>query len=149
MKTVYDALKDDPRTKVIHNDRRAMSIQRGFVRDQYARGFVRDQYAMVHILILQRAGKFVTVFTQLPENSGVSVTNCIEILIKKISEEYQIPLSDCLWVERYTGDPRHGDTYDIVALLNPDEFLAPDWQPSSLGEIVYRFIQMSGKDTIC
>jgi hypothetical protein len=52
-----------------------------------------------------KTNKFVVIFTELPDNTGSSVTNACEILIAETYDRYfadrNVPIENIIWIEEY------------------------------------------------
>jgi hypothetical protein len=44
-------------------------------------------------------GKYVFVVTEVPDNPGISVTNCAEHLATAMRKEYRLKPEDVIWIE--------------------------------------------------
>ncbi|MBX3005964.1 MAG: hypothetical protein KF821_09100 [Anaerolineales bacterium] len=79
-------------------------------------------------LFAAAAGQTVVVLTELPENTGASVTNVIEQLMHELSMVLSLP-ADVVWVEHYTDRRQGGDdaslaeSFALVELVNGE----PAW----------------------
>lgn len=81
------------------------------------------------------------VFTELPDNPGMCITNAIEHLAKLILSEYIAKISlarakaplDIQWFEHYPPTKRHDGNLSRVIFRAYDfvtgEFSHPEWQP--------------------
>jgi hypothetical protein len=74
-------------------------------------------------------GKHVFVATELPDNPGVSVTNCAEHLATAMREEYRLKPEDVIWIEHYPeAKDRRKESFDLVRFaVVGDTFRTPVW----------------------
>jgi antitoxin component of RelBE/YafQ-DinJ toxin-antitoxin module len=70
-----------------------------------------DKPAQCKIDIFKKEnGNIIVLATEIKGNSGTSVTNACELLMKQVIEEFEIPMEKLIWIEKYY-DEEH---YDIV-----------------------------------
>jgi hypothetical protein len=65
----------------------------------------REMKCDVSIYENPETNKFVVIFTELPDNTGASVTNACEVLISETYDRYfadkNISIEDIIWIEEY------------------------------------------------
>jgi len=66
----------------------------------------------------------MVICTQLPDNTGTSITNMAENLAAMVCDKYAIPMENLIWIEHYpAGFYRANDlaTYDLVTFELVDD----------------------------
>ena len=67
--------------------------------------------------LLERDGNTLVILTELPDNPGTSVTNCVEKIATKVLKEFRLDWHDITWIEHYPAASRGFDkkpSYDLV-----------------------------------
>jgi hypothetical protein len=91
----------------------------------------------------QPGDQYVVVITELAENPGQSVTNCVEQLAAEVIMAHALPSSETAFIEHYEKAERSGEseTYDLVTFAwgDPEPHLVggvwtiafgdPSWRP--------------------
>ncbi len=87
--------------------------------------------------------QYVVIITELAENPGQSVTNCVEQLAAEVIMKHALPSSETVFIEHYEDAERgsESETYDLVTFSRHDpkselhcgiwtiELGTPDWKP--------------------
>lgn len=101
-------------------------------------------------------GRTLVIATELPDNSGTSVTNAAEHLASFVCDSFGIAPGRLVWIEHYGASPgvRKDETYDLVtfeeskpqqihwlpAVLRhqpdgwPGHFAEPTWRPMTAAD---------------
>ncbi len=58
----------------------------------------------------------IVVITELPENRGMSVTNCCEFLAAYVANSFNVDPNKVVWVEHYPERDGLDETFDLVEL---------------------------------
>lgn len=80
--------------------------------------------------IIQYAGCYVVILTELPDNTGTSVTNYIENLADLLcGTNHELKRTDTIWIEHYSAREEHEETFDLVSfkILHNGKFESPRW----------------------
>lgn len=112
--------------------------------EDYEHPTPHNGYCRVRIYKPEEPGdQYVVVITELADNPGQSVTNCVEQLAAEIIMAHALPSSETVFVEHYEEAERGSDseTYDLVTFSRgvPETVLrggawtielgAPIWKP--------------------
>jgi hypothetical protein len=95
--------------------------------------------AICGVELFYNAGKNIIVFTELPENEGISVTNAFELIATQYYNwrglnKDQFPI---IWIEHYPASEDREETYDLVELeYKNHKFFGPFWKPISKEEFL-------------
>lgn len=91
------------------------------------------------IRIYEHQQKQVVIATELPDNTGTSITNCVENLAAIVIETFGLDFRRMIWIEHYPK-PSGEDTFDFVSFkvsLTPSkiaggasiaELVSPQWK---------------------
>lgn len=70
----------------------------------------------------QEAKQWVVISSEIKENKGQSITNCVETLFKKVCKYYEINPEKTTWIEHYNQesyeDKDREEEYSLVNLSN-------------------------------
>lgn len=94
-------------------------------------------------------GDQYVVITELANNPGQSVTNCVEQLAAEVIMKHALPSSETVFIEHYEEAKRgvESETYDLVTFSRDDpepelrcsvwtiELGAPVWKPLDRGSV--------------
>lgn len=85
--------------------------------------------AFCQVQIIKRGtyGKVnIAILTELPNNSGMSVTNACEYIATKLCQEHSLDPGHTIFIDHYPK--RQGEDYSIVSFSwNDGEASDPDW----------------------
>ena len=74
----------------------------------------------------------VVILSEIPQNTGTSVTNLVEQLAGRVVRHYGLASSRCLWVEHYERDHVLDDDFSLVTFAPGERgelFAYPAWSP--------------------
>ena len=75
-------------------------------------------------------GKYVFIATELPDNTGTSVTNYAEHLATAMRRQYGLKPEEVIWIEHYPeAKDRRKEDFDLVRFggIEGDSFRNPVW----------------------
>lgn len=76
-------------------------------------------------------GRTIVVLTELPENTGTSVTNMVEYLATEIYHSFLkgIPTQNIFWIEHYPERKPFPETFDrVIMTWDGQKFKNPKWE---------------------
>lgn len=86
--------------------------------------------ARCRVQVHRHEGQTVAIVTELPDNTGMSVTNAVEWLLPALAEQYGLP-DGTVWIEHYERLHGEPDTYDLVTLRGG----SPSWRRLALEQV--------------
>jgi hypothetical protein len=79
-----------------------------------------------------RINNNVAVVTELPDNTGMSITNAAEELAMQVCQYYEIPMAELIWIEYYPQRVGRNESFDRVKFqIKHSCFTEPTWEPIS------------------
>lgn len=79
-----------------------------------------------------RVNHNIVVATELPDNTGMSITNAAEEVAMQVCQFFEIPIAQLVWIEHYAQWGDIDETFDAVDFEIVHNCLSnPIWKPVS------------------
>lgn len=105
--------------------------------------------------IVKHNDTFIVILTELPDNSGTSITNIIESLATMVYYQFLngVPIEKIIWIEHYPPSRHREETFDEVTFKwNGKYFFSPRWKRISPSELTimignYGYVNIANSET--
>jgi hypothetical protein len=96
--------------------------------------------SLCRLRIYETPEQAVVIATELPENTGTSITNAVESLAMMVVEQYELRPHTLVWIEHYPAHRDLPETFARVQLAwEGQRFYAPRWrhlEPVALAQLI-------------
>lgn len=108
--------------------------------------------SMCRIRVYEHEERQIIVATELPENTGTSITNAAENLAILVINKYELDLKRVVWIEHYSKIKHQDESFDIVSFKmapGPANPLNPRELRMALADPAWKRIKKAHVESLC